>query len=299
MTATISGSPRPRDRRARRRPGLRRRRGRGGRQGWARVPRRPPQDRPGGLGVLQVRGPAPQEEAGRRRGPRRCSWPTPTGSSTPPAGPPSTPSASSPRPGIQLAGAITAGAARGLEIDTIGDALAARYGLNFAALRYLGMGLAGLAVLGSTLVLLGLPVRWMLRPVHLAAPDAIFGRRKPASQVPALSLDRGAGTQLDGSPTRSRSSQRHPANLRTAWPWPTSSPTSARQAGRVRRQGAPVEFTDREPTRMVHAWTLDSRRSPDVPFAMSSPTPTKSTIYRKDRRTGRSSRWPRSPRDPS
>jgi len=84
------------------------------------------------------------------------------------------------RAGVDLAGAVGAGAARGLE-KSIGDALAAR-GLDSAVLRYLGMGLAGLAVLGSVMVLLGLPVRWMLRP--FAWPfRAIFGRRKRVPQA--------------------------------------------------------------------------------------------------------------------
>lgn len=67
------------------------------------------------------------------------------------------------RAGVQLAGAITAGATRGLE-ESVGQALSA-YGLDFALLRYLGMGLAGLVVVLSGLVILGLPVRWMLRPI--------------------------------------------------------------------------------------------------------------------------------------
>jgi hypothetical protein len=79
--------------------------------------------------------------------------------------------------GVDLVGAVSAGAARGLE-SSIGDKLAA-YGLDFAALRYLGMGLAGLVVLGSTLVLLGLPVRWMLRPITWPI-RMIFGRGKQA-----------------------------------------------------------------------------------------------------------------------
>ena len=83
------------------------------------------------------------------------------------------------RAGVDLLGAVTAGATRGME-STIGDALA-RYGLDFAALRYLGMGLAGLLVFGSTLVLLGLPVRWMLRP--FAWPFRMLsGRGKPAAK---------------------------------------------------------------------------------------------------------------------
>ena len=79
------------------------------------------------------------------------------------------------RAGISLAGAVSAGAARGLE-TSIGNALAA-YGVNSAALRYLGMGLAGLLVLGSTMVVLGLPVRWMLRPITWPL-RMVFGRRK-------------------------------------------------------------------------------------------------------------------------
>ncbi len=65
--------------------------------------------------------------------------------------------------GIQLASTVTGGAARGLE-TTIGEALSA-YGLNLPLLRYLGMGLAGLVVLLSFLIVLGLPVRWMFRPI--------------------------------------------------------------------------------------------------------------------------------------
>ena len=83
------------------------------------------------------------------------------------------------RAGVDLLGAVGAGAARGME-SSIGDALAA-YGLDFAALRYLGMGLAGLIVLGSILVLLGLPVRWMLRPVTWPF-RMVFGRGKPAAK---------------------------------------------------------------------------------------------------------------------
>jgi len=64
--------------------------------------------------------------------------------------------------GIQLASAVGGGAARGIE-GSIGQALAA-YGLDFAVLRYLGMGLAGLVVVLSLLVIVGLPIRWMFRP---------------------------------------------------------------------------------------------------------------------------------------
>ena len=83
--------------------------------------------------------------------------------------------------GVQIAGAVTAGATRGLE-KSIGDALAAR-GLDFAALRYLGMGLAGLAVIGSVMVLMGMPVRWMLRPITWPLAK-VLGRRKAAASRP-------------------------------------------------------------------------------------------------------------------
>ena len=70
--------------------------------------------------------------------------------------------ASLPRAGIQLASAVGGGAARGLE-TSIGQTLAA-FGLDFPAFRYLGIGLAGLAVVLSFLVVVGLPIRWMFRP---------------------------------------------------------------------------------------------------------------------------------------
>jgi hypothetical protein len=66
------------------------------------------------------------------------------------------------RAGVQLASAVGGGAARGLE-TTIGNTLAG-YGLDFPVFRYLGMGLAGLAVVLSFLVVVGLPIRWMFRP---------------------------------------------------------------------------------------------------------------------------------------
>ena len=64
--------------------------------------------------------------------------------------------------GIQLASSVGGGAMRGLE-NTLGEALAG-YGLNVPLLRYLGMGLAGLVVVMSLLVVVGLPIRWMFRP---------------------------------------------------------------------------------------------------------------------------------------
>ena len=70
--------------------------------------------------------------------------------------------------GIQLASAVGGGAARGLE-TSIGQTLAA-YGLDFPVFRYLGMGLAGLVVVLSLLVIVGLPIRWMFRPFGLVLP---------------------------------------------------------------------------------------------------------------------------------
>jgi hypothetical protein len=83
--------------------------------------------------------------------------------------------------GIQLASAVTGGAARGLE-NTIASALAA-YGVDFPVLRYLGMGLAGLVVMFSIMVIVGLPIRWMFRPFGWGI-RMIVGRRSlaPASR---------------------------------------------------------------------------------------------------------------------
>jgi hypothetical protein len=66
------------------------------------------------------------------------------------------------RAGIQLASAAGLGAARGLE-SSISQTLAA-YGLDYPILRWIGMGLAGIVAFGALLVVLGLPVRWMIRP---------------------------------------------------------------------------------------------------------------------------------------
>jgi hypothetical protein len=79
------------------------------------------------------------------------------------------------RAGVQLASAVGGGAARGLE-TTIGNTLAG-YGLDFPVFRYLGMGLAGLAVVLSFLVVVGLPIRWMFRPFGLVLRWTV-GRRQ-------------------------------------------------------------------------------------------------------------------------
>jgi hypothetical protein len=65
--------------------------------------------------------------------------------------------------GIPLASAVAGGAMRGIE-NSIGQVLTA-YGLDFPWLRYVGMGMAGSIVVVSLLVIVGLPVRWMFRPV--------------------------------------------------------------------------------------------------------------------------------------
>jgi hypothetical protein len=66
------------------------------------------------------------------------------------------------RAGIDLAGGIGSGAARGLE-NSIAGVLEA-HGLNSLVLRKVGMVLAALVALAAVLVLLGLPLGWMLRP---------------------------------------------------------------------------------------------------------------------------------------
>lgn len=67
------------------------------------------------------------------------------------------------RAGIQLASSVSGGAVRGLE-SSIGQTLAA-YGLDRPVLRFLGIGLAGLAVVLSFLVVVGMPIRWLFRPI--------------------------------------------------------------------------------------------------------------------------------------
>lgn len=79
--------------------------------------------------------------------------------------------------GIQLVGAVGGGAARGLE-SAIGRQLA-EYGLNSLVVRRAGMVVAGAVVFFAAMVLLGVPVRWMLRPI--AWPfRLVFGRARRA-----------------------------------------------------------------------------------------------------------------------
>jgi hypothetical protein len=74
--------------------------------------------------------------------------------------------------GIRLAGAVTGGAARGLE-NALGSALAP-YGLDSEFARKAGMIAAGLVAIVALLVLIGLPVRLLLRPVTW--PVRVLGR---------------------------------------------------------------------------------------------------------------------------
>lgn len=85
--------------------------------------------------------------------------------------------------GIQLAGAVTGGVARGLE-SAMGATLA-RYGIDSTLTRWVGMAAAGLAALVALLVLIGLPVRILFSPVRV--PYRIVARwfrdRRPARVV--------------------------------------------------------------------------------------------------------------------
>jgi hypothetical protein len=83
------------------------------------------------------------------------------------------------RAGVQLASAVGGGAVRGLE-TTIGHTLAG-YGLDFPAFRYFGMGLAGLAVVLSFLVVVGLPIRWIFRPFGWVLRFLGWYRSQPAT----------------------------------------------------------------------------------------------------------------------
>ena len=65
--------------------------------------------------------------------------------------------------GIQLASAVGGGAAKGLE-SAIGSQLAA-YGVDSVVLRKVGVGLAAIVAFLATMVVLGVPIRWILRPL--------------------------------------------------------------------------------------------------------------------------------------
>lgn len=82
------------------------------------------------------------------------------------------------RAGIQVVGAVSGGAARGLE-GAISQTLAA-YGINSQLARYVGMGLAGLVAVLAAFVILGVPVSWVFRPFTWFA--GLFRGRKKAAQ---------------------------------------------------------------------------------------------------------------------
>ena len=80
--------------------------------------------------------------------------------------------------GIQIAGAVGNGAAKGLEA-AIGSQLEA-YGINSLVLRRAGMLGAGLVVFLATAVLLGFPLRLFLRPI-LWPLKLVLGRKRTAT----------------------------------------------------------------------------------------------------------------------
>lgn len=83
------------------------------------------------------------------------------------------------RAGVQLAGAVGVGAARGLDAS-ITETLAG-YGLDHPWVRSVGIGLSGLVVVLSLLVIVGVPVRMIVRPLAWLFPQRV-GRRPAASK---------------------------------------------------------------------------------------------------------------------
>lgn len=67
------------------------------------------------------------------------------------------------RAGVKLAGAVGGGATRGLE-SAIGAALRP-YGIDSVVARKVGIGLAALVAVLAALVVIGLPVGWIFRPI--------------------------------------------------------------------------------------------------------------------------------------
>jgi hypothetical protein len=67
------------------------------------------------------------------------------------------------RAGIQLAGAVGTGARAGVE-SAVGGLLAS-WGVDTGPMRWLAMGAALVAAVLALLVLVGLPIRWALRPL--------------------------------------------------------------------------------------------------------------------------------------
>lgn len=86
--------------------------------------------------------------------------------------------------GVQLASAVGGGAARGFE-SSIGQALAT-YGFDTPLLRQFGMASAGLVVVLAVMVILGLPIRWLFRP--LTWPIRFLLNRNPNQKRTAGTL---------------------------------------------------------------------------------------------------------------
>jgi hypothetical protein len=82
--------------------------------------------------------------------------------------------------GITLAAAVGNGAAGGLE-SSVGQALAT-HGLDQPVFRYLGIGLASLVVVGSLMVIVGLPLRLILWSFRLPFRFRGVGRALAGSQ---------------------------------------------------------------------------------------------------------------------
>jgi hypothetical protein len=80
------------------------------------------------------------------------------------------------RAGISLASAAGSGAARGLE-SSIGETLAA-HGLDQPLFRYIGMAVASLVAVAALFVIVGIPVRMMLRPITWPI-QWLTGSRRP------------------------------------------------------------------------------------------------------------------------
>jgi hypothetical protein len=85
------------------------------------------------------------------------------------------------RAGVALAGAVGDATVRGLGGSF--EALLASWGIPASVARVVGIGAAVLVVLGSLLVLVGAPVRWMLRPFRWAFRLAGIGRKSAASAL--------------------------------------------------------------------------------------------------------------------
>jgi hypothetical protein len=79
--------------------------------------------------------------------------------------------------GIKLAGAVGGGAARGVE-NALGGLLA-QYGLDSSLTRRVGMIVAGAVAVLAAMILFGLPIRWVVRPLTWPF-RAIRGRLKAA-----------------------------------------------------------------------------------------------------------------------